>query len=174
MALNIPVNVFRRIIIALLLLSFFTAGTPKAEEPREIYINKFLIDLYLLYKFPINKNLLLGNLEIYKPQVAFSESDQLLYLNTNYRIEINKKFAEGTISFRTYPVFNLVNQSITIHKTTIDSISFSELSMSKDTLNLLNLILIKSIEGMTIYKFDKSTNAPKEIKICENGILLKY
>ena len=173
MDFNLPAKIFRRI-ITLLFLSIFTATSPRAEETREIYINKFLIDLYLLYKFPINKNLLLGNLEIYKPQVAFSESDQLLYLNTNYKIEINKKSAEGAISFRTYPVFNLVNQSITIHKTTIDGINFSELSMSKDTLNLLNLVLIKSIEGMPIYKFDNTTSVPKEIKIYGNGILLKY
>jgi len=174
MKFHFPVKISKRKIIALLFLSFFTAGSLKAEEMREIYINKFLIDLYLLFKFPINKNLLIGNIEIYKPIVTFSESDQLLYLNTNYKFEMNKKTTEGTISFITYPLFNSDKQSITIHKTTIDNVNFSEFYMGKDSLDLLNLILLKSIEGLPIYKFDKSTSAPKEMKIFNNGILLKY
>ena len=163
----------QKLILILLLSIFFTENT-KADETKEIYINKFFIDVYLIYKFPIKKNFLFGNLEINKPNISFSEIDQSLILNTNFKFVINKNSSEGTIAFKTFPTFNLTKQIVTIQKTSIENFSVSNATLNENSLKLINQLLLKNIEGLALYKFDKPTDAPKEIKIYENGILFKY
>jgi len=161
-------------IVMIFFLTIFYAGHIKAEEAKEVFVNKFFIDLYLMYKFPIKKNILLGNLEIEKPNISFSEIDQSLLVNTKFKLVVNQNSSEGFITFKTFPTFNATKQLIVVQKSSIDNINFSNSTLSKDSLDFLNLILLKSIDGLSIYKFDKSTNLPKEIKIYENGILFRY
>lgn len=152
----------------------FNTGYVRAEGSKEFFVNKFLIDLYLMYKFPIKKNFLIGNLEIDKPNITFSEIDQSLFLNTKFKLVVNKNSSEGLITFKTYPTFNATKQLIVIKKTSIDSLSLSNSTLSQDSLDILNSILLKSIEDLPVYKFDTPTNAPREIKIYQNGIAFTY
>ena len=161
-------------IIMIFFLTFFYTGHIKAEEAKEVFVNKFFIDLYLMYKFPIKKNILLGNLEIDKPNISFSEIDQSLLLSTRFKLVVNKNSSEGFITLKTFPTFNATKQHIVVQKSSIDNFIFSNSTLSKDSLDFLNLILLKSMDGLSIYKFDKSINSPNEIKIYGNGILLRY
>jgi hypothetical protein len=174
MDINLSKASLTKKIIMIFFLTIFYAGHIKAEETKEVFVNKFFIDLYLMYKFPIKKNIFLGNLEIEKPNISFSEIDQSLLVNTKFKLVVNQNFSEGFITFKTFPTFNATKQLIVVQKSSIDNFNFSNSTLSKDSLDFLNLILLKSIDGLSIYKIDKSTNSPKEIKIYENGILFRY
>ena len=167
-------SISTKILVLIFSISIFLTGNTKAEETKEIFINKFFIDLYLIYKFPIKKNFLLGNLEINKPNISFSEIDQSLFLNTNFKFIINEKSSEGTIAFKTFPSFNLTKQIVTIQKSSIENLSLSNATLNEDSLKLINQLILKNIDGLTLYKFDKPTDTPKKIEIYENGILFKY
>jgi hypothetical protein len=71
MDINLSKASLTKKIIMIFFLTIFYAGHIKAEEAKEVFVNKFFIDLYLMYKFPIKKNIFLGNLEIEKQNILF-------------------------------------------------------------------------------------------------------
>ena len=123
MDINLSKASLTKKIIMIFLLTIFYAGHIKAEEAKEVFVSKFFIDLYLMYKFPIKKNIFLGNLEIEKPNILFSEIDQSLLVNTKFKLVVNQNFSEGFITFKTFPTFNATKQLIVVQKSSIDNCS---------------------------------------------------
>lgn len=149
-----------------------------AHNENNLFIDKFLIDLYLIYKFPITKKILIGNLTLSKPLLSLNEKNQQVTLKLNYSIDLNKNALKGDFLASSSISYDEKDKLIKIHKTTIGNIKFLEKEIDKESLGLINAVLIQGLDNFTIYKIEKNTLfggiEPKKIVIIDDGILINY
>ena len=167
----------RRLFLITFGLSFLS-GNAVAFPEDDVLIRKFLIDLYLNYKFPISKNFLIGKITLSDPNIKFNEEKQLVNLKFNYLIDLNKKNFGGDFQISSSVIYIQKEKVIKIQSPKIENLSLSDKALNKDSISSLNSILSNTVDGLTIYKIEDSflskSSHPKEIILQENGVLIKY
>lgn len=165
----------------LFLLAFglsFLSGNAMAFQEDDLFIRKFLIDLYLRYKFPISKNLLIGKIILSDPNIKFNEEKQMVNLKVNYLIDFNKKEFGGDFEISSSVIYLQKEKIIKIQNPRIENLSLTDKAFSRDSIFTLNSILINTVDGLIIYKIEDNflykSSYPKDIVLLENGVLVKY
>ncbi len=156
----------------------FLSGNAIASQEDDLFIRKFLIDIYLNYKFPLTKNFLIGNISLSDPNLKLNKENQLVNLKVNYLIDLNKKSFSGDFQISSSVIYVQKEKILKIQKPMIESFNLSERELSKDLISTLNSILINTVDGLVIYKIENNflnkNSSPKDIVILENGVLIKY
>jgi len=156
----------------------FLSGNAIASQEDDLFIRKFLIDIYLNYKFPLTKNFLIGKISLSDPDLKFNKENQLVNLKVNYLIDLNKKSFSGDFQISSSVIYVQKEKVLKIQKPMIESFSLSEKEFSKDLISTLNSILVNTLDGLVIYKIENNflnkNLPPKDIVILENGVLIKY
>lgn len=165
--------------IAITLLLILGCVHTLAHSNQEIQISKSLIDIYLWAKFPINKNLILGELTLSNPNLDLKQDNQIIKLKIDFKVSAPRRNIEGTLDAQASIIYDSKTRFLIMKSPVLNNIQLKdEKPSSRQIINNLNAIISELLNNLPIYRLDEKLpiigKAPNKIEILDTGILLKY
>lgn len=165
--------------IALILLFFWGFACNLTHSSEEIVISKSLIDIYLWAKFPIKKNLIIGELTLSSPNLGLREENQIIKLKIDFKASTTRRNIEGSLDAQSTIIYDSNNRFLIMRSPVVNNIQIKDENVtSRHIVNNLNAIIPELLNNLPIYRLDEKLpilgKPPNQIKILDTGILLKY
>lgn len=165
--------------VALSLVVLLGCNHNLAYSSEDVVIGKTLIDIYLWAKFPIKKNLILGELTLRNPDLGLQQENQIVKLKIDFKISSPKKNIEGTLDAQSTVVYDSNTRLIIMKSPILNNIQLKDEKVpNRQIVNSLNIITTELLTNLPIYRLDERLpligKTPNRIEILDSGILLKY
>ena len=148
----------------------------------DFFIPRQWIDLFLWGVFPLSKNALIAQITVKDPEITFLASEQRVVLKAHYLVNglaLGKKTYAGNIALNSGLQYKASDRGVRLAQPQLQLFTIdSDNNASEQLAALLKKIVPALLEQQVIYRFENISpllgNAPKQIQIEHDGILLQY